>query len=103
MKGAWVLVCACVALSACSSLREKSTASTVNIAGDAYVISQLTASTWTATAADPARVISGNVPGKSRLLSAIEQASHCKVTDSDYSRQGKQLDAQVDCGGRLKN
>ncbi len=93
----------CLALAACSSPLEKTPSSTVSIAGDTYVISQLTASTWTATAAGPARVISGNLPGKARLLSAIEQASRCKVTDSDYSRQGMQLDAQVDCGDRLKN
>jgi hypothetical protein len=41
--------------------------------------------------------------GRAALLQAIEQRSGCKVTDSDYSRNGTQLDAQVDCASRLKN
>ncbi len=94
----------CLALAACSSTSlEKSTSSTVTIAGASYVIAQLTAGTWIATAAGSPRVISGSTPGKAALLSAIEQASRCKVTDSDYSRQGMQLDAQVDCDSRLRN
>ena len=96
--------CILAALTACSSTSlEKSTSTTIDIAGSPYVIAQLTASTWIATAAGNPRVISGSTPGKAALLSAIEQASRCKVTDSDYSRQGMQLDAQVDCGSRLKN
>ena len=104
MKVMFNLVLACIALSACSSPSlEKSSSTTVKLAGDSYVITQLTAGTWTATAAGPPKAINGTQPGKSQLLAAIEQASGCKVTDSDYSRQGMQLDAQVDCGSRLKN
>lgn len=91
-------------LAACSSPSlEKITATTVNIAGESWVIAQLTAGTWTATAAGAPQVISGSAARKAALLSAIEQASRCKVTDSDYSRQGMQLDAQVDCSSRIRN
>jgi hypothetical protein len=93
-----------IALSACSSSSlEKSSSTTVQLAGDAYIITQLTAGTWTATAAGTPKPINGTPPGKVALRSAIEKASGCKVTDSDYSRQGMQFDAQVDCGSRLKN
>lgn len=96
--------CMCMALAACASSPVQETASTtVHIAGSPYLIAQLTAGTWTATAAGSPRAINGGSPGKAALLAAIEQASRCKVTDSDYSRQGMQLDAQVDCGGRLGN
>ncbi len=93
----------CMTLAACASPVQDNASATVNIAGSLYVIAQLTAGTWTATAAGSPRAINGSSPGKAALLTAIEQASRCKVTDSDYSRQGMQLDAQVDCGGRLKN
>ncbi|MBW8720784.1 MAG: hypothetical protein JF626_02430 [Polaromonas sp.] len=75
----------------------------VNVEGRTYLISQLTAGTWTATAPPAAGDVSASAPGRAALLQAIEQHSGCKVTDSDYSRNGKQLDAQVDCASRLKN
>ncbi|MES2399037.1 MAG: hypothetical protein V4573_03545 [Pseudomonadota bacterium] len=91
-------------MTACSGPSlEKNSSTTVRLAGDTYIISQLTAGTWTATAAGAPKAINGTPADKLSLLSAIEKASGCKVTDSDYSRQGMQLDAQVDCGSRLKN
>ena len=105
ISGALTAACmAAMAMTACaSSSLEKSSSTTVQLADNAYIISQLTAGTWTATVAGHAKGITGTPPGKAALLSAIEKASGCKVTDSDYSRQGMQLDAQVECGGRLKN
>ncbi len=104
MKVLLVAALAGIALSACSSSPlEKSPTTTVTIAGGPYIITQLTAGTWTATAVGPPKAINGSQPGKGALLTAIERASGCKVTDSDYSRGGMQLDAQVDCGSRLKN
>jgi hypothetical protein len=107
MKIAGALAMACIAITAmtaCStSSLERNSSTTVQLAGDAYIITQLTAGTWTATAAGTPKTINGTSPGKVALLSAIEKASGCKVTDSDYSRQGMQLDAQVECGSRLKN
>ncbi|MES2191106.1 MAG: hypothetical protein V4454_13340 [Pseudomonadota bacterium] len=91
-------------ITACSGPSiEKNSSTTVQLSGNAYIISQLTAGTWTAMAAGSPKAINGTPADKLLLLSAIEKASGCKVTDSDYSRQGMQLDAQVDCGSRLKN
>jgi hypothetical protein len=74
----------------------------VQVEGTSYRLSPLTASTWTASAIADKPVV-GSVSGKAALIDAIEKSSGCKVTDSDVSRQGLQLDAQVDCGARLKN
>jgi hypothetical protein len=78
-------------------------AQTVSVQGTSYLISPLTASTWTVTAKGAARPLDNSASSKAGLLEAIEKTSGCKVTDSDFSRQGLQLDAQVDCGARLKN
>jgi len=73
---------------------------TVQLDGDAYRVEQITASTWSAQA--PRHLPDG--PQKTaRLVRAIEKASNCKVTDSSYGAQGAALNAQVDCGGRLRN
>ncbi len=75
----------------------------VNVDGAPYLLSPLTASTWTATAVGITRPLASRSSSRAALLQAIEKISDCKVTDSDYSRQGRQLDAQVDCGSKLKN
>ena len=75
----------------------------VSVEGRTYLISQLTASTWTAITPGAAGPVAGTPSGHAALLQAIEQHSGCKVTDSDYSRGGTQLDAQIDCASRLKN
>lgn len=93
--GAW--------LAGCAGMRAADPAAQrVNVEGRTYLISALTAGTWTATspAASP---ISTTPSVRTALLAAIEQHSGCKVTDVDYSRGGMQLDAQVDCASRLKN
>lgn len=76
---------------------------TLRIGGDAYVISQLTASTWSATGARSASELTASSSGRTALLAEIERLSGCKVTNIDFSRQTGQLDAQVDCAGQLKN
>ena len=78
-------------------------AQAISVEGRSYLISPLTASTWTATMKGADRPIDSSASGKAALLQAIEKTSGCKVTDSDFSRQGLQLDAQIDCGARLKN
>lgn len=68
--------------------------------GQTYRVEQITASTWSARA--PRHLPDG--PQKTAsLVQAIEKASNCKVTDSSYGAQGAVLNAQVDCGSRLKN
>lgn len=72
--------------------------------GESWTIKQLTASTWTATAAGAAGPAGADgAARKADLLNAIEKASGCRVTDSDFAGQGRQLDAQVVCGSRLKD
>jgi hypothetical protein len=76
----------------------------VSVEGQTYRISQLTAGTWTAIAAAPAGSNAmSSASARTALVRAIELRSGCKVTDADYSRNGKQLDAQVDCAGSLTN
>ncbi|WP_411881087.1 hypothetical protein [Polaromonas sp. YR568] len=74
----------------------------VNVDGRTYLISQLTAGTWTATSAGTTQ-LSSTPSGRAALLQAIEKTSGCKVTDADYSHSGMQFDAQVDCADPLKN
>jgi hypothetical protein len=74
----------------------------VNVEGRTYLVSPLTAGTWTATAT-PAGEIPSSPSTRAALMQAIEKSSGCKVTDADYSRGGMQFDAQVDCAGALKN
>lgn len=76
----------------------------VIVDGQLYDIGQLTESTWTAISQSGASSAS-NSGASHRLivLQAIERASGCRVSDSDYSLEGRQLDAQLDCASRLKN
>jgi hypothetical protein len=90
-------------LAACAATAGDPPSHRVSVEGRTYLISQLTAGTWTATAPGAATDVAGGPSGRASLLQAIEQRSGCKVTDSDYSRNGMQLDAQVDCASRLKN
>ena len=94
-----VVACASLALGACAmnaGMRERMH---VTPSGESYLINQLTAGTWTATSAGVTSPLPMGASSKASMLAAIEQTSGCKVTDSHYSRQGLQLDAQVDCGG----
>ena len=74
----------------------------VNVEGRTYLISQLTAGTWTATSPG-ATQLSSTPTGRAALLQAIEKTSGCNVTDAEYSRSGMQFDAQVGCATQLKN
>lgn len=92
-----------LSLAGCAATAADPPSHPVSVEGRTYLISQLTAGTWTATAPGAANAVVGSSSGRAALLQAIEQRSGCKVTDSDYSRNGLQLDAQVDCPGSLKN
>lgn len=72
------------------------------VGGSTYVIQQLTDSTWTLTASGTLKPLPTAATDRASLLEAIEQRSGCKVTDSDYARQGVQLDAQVRCNSAGK-
>lgn len=96
---------AVIALTGCATQSEPAAATgiTTRIGGDDYVITQLTASTWTATSSKAGTPLSAVAAHRNALLQAIEAQSGCKVSDSDFSRQGLQFDAQVECKGALKN
>jgi hypothetical protein len=103
-RAAYVLaLSAGITVAGCATPAGDPPAHRVSVEGRTYLISQLTAGTWTAAAPGAAGDVSASASGRAALLQAIEQRSGCKVTDSDYSRDGKQLDAQVDCASRLKN
>jgi hypothetical protein len=90
-------------LAGCAGLKASDPAAQrVTVEGRTYLISPLTAATWTATSPS-AGPIPPTASIRAALLQAIEQQSGCKVTDADYSPNGMQLDAQVDCASRLKN
>ena len=99
LKNLIVPLCACIG--ACAILPSPSdpAAHKVLVSGETYWVSQLTASTWTATTTGVAKPLPSTAAGTAGLRQAIEKTSGCKVTDSDYSREGRQFDAQVDCGG----
>jgi hypothetical protein len=99
-----VLVGACTfpVTSPSASIPMDATEKIVNVEGASYRLSPLTASTWTASAVAEKPVVN-STSGKATLIDAIEKNSGCKVTDTDISRQGLQLDAQVDCSAQLKN
>ena len=71
--------------------------------GQLYDIGRLTEGTWTAISQPRANTPTAGAAHRIAVLLAIERTSGCKVTDSDYSVAGRQLNAQVDCTSRLKN
>ena len=75
----------------------------VLVDGQRYEIGRLTESTWTAISQPGARVPHSGAAHRLAVLQAIERASGCRVSDSDYSLEGRQLNAQLDCISRLKN
>ncbi len=96
-------VLASIGVAACATTGGETPSHRVSVEGRTYLISQLTAGTWTATAPGSTAGVNRSSSGRAALLQAIEQRSGCKVTDSDYSRDGMQLDAQIDCDSSLQN
>ena len=96
-----LIVPLCASLGACAIIPSPGdpTAHKVLVSGETYWVSQLTASTWIATSVGVAQPLPSTTAGTAGLRQAIEKISGCKVTDSDYSRESRQFDAQVDCGG----
>ena len=71
--------------------------------GQRYEVGRLTESTWTAISQPGASPTNRSAAHRLAVLQAIERASGCRVSDSDYSLEGRQLNAQLDCVNRLKN
>lgn len=75
----------------------------VIVNGENYLLSPLTESTWVVSSTGVPKTLANTPAAVIAFQKAIETASGCKVTDSDYSREGKQFDAQVDCDRKLAN
>lgn len=88
---------ACSTLLGCASPASDTGATTHAVDGVVIVIAPLTAGTWTARPKDSIGTLPRSSAATLQLRRAIETASSCRITDSDYSEGGRQFDAQVDC------
>lgn len=97
-----LLVAAITGLGACAliPLPGEPAAHRVTVGGDSYIVKQITEGTWTANSTGSPKALANTPAGTAALRLAVEKTSGCTVTDSDYSREGKQFDAQVNCPGR---
>ena len=100
-----MLAAACAGLGACAFIPSpgEPAAHTVTVGGESFILKQITESTWTANSTGSLKALANTPASTAALLQAVEKTSGCAVTDSDYSRQGKQFDAQVSCPGSLSN
>lgn len=100
-----LLVATSAGLVACAliPLPGEPAAHAVTVGGDTYILKQITDSTWTANSTGSPKALANTPADTAALRLAVEKTSGCKVTDSDYSREGKQFDAQVSCTGSLNN
>lgn len=100
-----LLALASLGMSGCAVLSGNSEppARSVTLGGESYIFRQITESTWTATAAGSRKIMAATPAATASLQQAVEMVSGCRVTDSDYSRQKTQFDAQVSCAGDLGN
>ena len=101
----FLLAVASASLGACALMPLPHEAAThkVSVNGENHLLTQITDSTWTARSAGRLKPLASTPARTAALRLAVEEASGCKVTDSDYSGQGRQFDAQVDCGSKLPN
>ncbi|MEO6322396.1 MAG: hypothetical protein ABIR56_17065 [Polaromonas sp.] len=100
-----LLAVASAGLSACAlaPLPHEPVAHKISVNGESHLLTQITDSTWTARIEGNMKTLATTPASTSALRLAVEQTSGCKVTDSDYSRQGRQFDAQVNCDSKLAN
>lgn len=101
----FLLAVASASLGACAlmPLPNQAVAHKVSVNGEIHLLTQITDSTWTARSADSIKPLASTPASTAALRLAVEQASSCKVTDSDYSGQGRQFDAQVSCDSKRPN
>lgn len=100
-----LLAIASAGLSACTliPLPNEPVAQKISVNGEKYILKQITDSTWTANPEGSLKTMASTPASTAALRLAVKKTSGCKVTDSDYSRQGRQFDAQVDCDSKLAN
>lgn len=101
----FLLALASAGMSACAlgPLPNEPVVHKISVNGETHLLTQITESTWTAMTAGSPKTLVATPASTHALRLAVEQTSGCKVTDSDYSRHGKQFDAQVSCGSKLAN
>ena len=101
----FLLAVASASLGACAlmPLPNEPVAQKVSVEGETHLLTQITDSTWTARSAGSIKPLASTPASTAALRLAVEQASGCKVTDSDYSAQGRQFDAQVSCDSKRPN
>ncbi len=94
-----------VGLSACALMPVPNAPATqtISINDQKYLLTRITESTWTARTSGSAKTLNAGPANTAALRLAVEQASGCNVTDSDYSSEGRQFDAQVLCDSKLGN
>lgn len=104
-RAPWLLALASLGTSGCAQLtgNTEPPARSVTLGGESYVVRQITESTWTASAGGSQKTLARTPAATALLQKAVEMVSGCRVSDSDYSRQGTQFDAQVSCAGELAN
>lgn len=92
-------------LAACSTIPDpgEPVAHPVKVNGQTVILKQITEGTWTANSPANLPTLANTSANVAALSKAVETTSGCKVTDSDFTRQGQQFDAQVDCGSSLSN
>jgi hypothetical protein len=94
------LLAACVLLVACGTSGSGPMRPTrIEIGERPYLVSPLTASTWTVSSPSNRQTLPRDAGARTAQLQAIEKISGCRVSDSNYSDDGLQLDAQVECPG----
>ncbi len=100
----FLLALASASLGACAlmPLPNEPVAQKVSVEGETHLLTQITDSTWTARSA-VRKPLASTPASTAALRLAVEQASGCKVTDTDYSAQGRQFDAQVSCDSKRPN
>ena len=69
----------------------------VLVDGQRYDIGPLTDSTWTAISQPGASVPNSGAAHRLAVLQAIERASGCKVSDSDYSLRSEERRVGKEC------
>ena len=104
-RGLMLLAVAALGLGACAWQPgpTEPPARVVTLGDENFYLTQITESTWIASAAGSRKAFAQTLEVTAFLRQAVEAASGCTVTDSDYSRQKMQFDAQVSCAGSPKN
>ncbi|MDH6184970.1 hypothetical protein [Polaromonas sp. CG_23.6] len=102
---AWAFAVASLGISGCTlpGVTAEPAPRMMTLDGKSFRVRQITESTWTASAAGNEKILAQTPSAQTSLRQAIEMVSGCRVTDSDYSRQGTQFDAQVSCARSLDN